>query len=237
MFRIYKHIKLGINKLLFGSRYYLSTKEIVDRNRGDWHIELNDSRVKDQFIILDKYFDFIVNHISKGNKNFSILDVGCREGYLLEKLKKYGVENVKGFEIVPGWVEYCHTKGRHYVEKKNLLEINPNNCEKYDIVLSRHALEHVDRTNKFFYNLTKLTKNGGYLIVVFPLNKIPKFKHPSYLPSVEYVINNFNFNDLDVLYIGRLDNFVYKGAHINLLDDRENDEVIIFCKRREMQYE
>lgn len=233
LFRIYKNIKFRIGKLLFGGKHHLSTKEIVDRNRGDWHIKLSDSRVKDQFAILDKYFEFIVNHISK-SKKVSILDVGCREGYLLERLKKHGIEDIRGFEIVPEWVDYCHSKKRYYVEEKNLLEINPDNYKKYDIVLSRHTLEHVDRTKQFFNNLVKLTKEKGYLIVVFPLNKKLNFKHPSYLPSVKYVINNFDFDNLNILYIGRLNNFNYKGAKIDLLDKRESDEIIIFCRKKEI---
>lgn len=228
--RIYTHYRfILLNK--FGQKYYLSTEEIAIRNRGDPKLSLDESRVRPQFEILDRYFECFVSNFIKNNKTFSVLDVGCRDGYLLQKLSDYGVSCLKGFEIVPEWVEYCHRNNRKYVENVNLLDIDTVQYGQFDIVFSRHTLEHVDRAVLFFDKLISMTKIHGVLFIVFPLNPRPSFKHPSLLKSLEHINDTFDFSRLEIKYFGLLREFSLRGDSINLVDEREESEILIYAKK------
>ncbi len=225
--RILTNIKFYFKKLISGSSYHLSSDEIAQRNRGDSTIELNENVIQKQFEILKRYEDFISNTLLKQDTSKTILDVGSREGSLLMNLKEIGYKSVTGFEVVPDWVKYCHQKGMDYIHEINLLEVDVTKNEKYDIVFSRHTLEHVDRTKLFFDKLVGLIKPKGILFIVFPINKRPNFKHPSYLPSIDHIKKNFDFSKLGNVTVGRLDELEYNGIKIDLTDPREIDEIVI----------
>jgi len=224
--RILTNVTFSFKKL-FNNSYHLSSSEISQRNRGDAKIELNENVIPEQFEILERYQDFITDTVLNKDTSKSILDVGSRDGSLLENLKNFGYTDVTGFEIVSDWVKYCHKKGMSYIHEVNLLELDTLNHKKYDLVFSRHTLEHVDRTELFFDKLVDLIQTNGKLFIVFPLNKKANFKHPSYLPSIEHIRNAFDFSRLSNVRLERLDAFSIKSNWINLTDSRETDEIII----------
>lgn len=228
--RIYTHYRFVlVNK--FGEKHYLSTEDIAIRNRGDPNLSLDALRVQPQFEILDRYFDCFVENFIRTNKAISVLDVGCRDGYFLQRLSDYGVPSLKGFEIVSEWVEYCHRHGRHYVENVNLLSIDTVQYGQFDIVFSRHTIEHVDRVALFFDKLVSLTKLNGVLFIVFPLNPSPSFKHPSRLKSLAHIDDTFDFSRLELNYFGLIRDCSLGGNRVDLADEREESEILIYAKK------
>jgi len=220
--RVVQNLKYGLTKKL-------SSNDIIERNRGDKNNTLTDTLVENQFPILQKYYDFIDQKITLGDKDKSILDIGCREGYLLELFSKNSYLNLRGVEIVPEWVSSAQKSGRTYVHQGDIL--TQKNTETYDVVVSRHTLEHVDQTALFFNKIVRSLNSGGSFVCVFPLNPKPNFKHPSYLPSVEWVKENFDFSELSSVKVDRLDEFTHNGEVIDLLDEREENEIIIFGQK------
>ncbi|MEX0909945.1 MAG: methyltransferase domain-containing protein [Candidatus Paceibacterota bacterium] len=227
--RLLTNLKYFFNKKLKRG-YFLSSEEISLRNRGDDNVSLSDEIVKDQFKILDAYYDFITKYLLIPGE--SLLDVGSREGYLLNRMTNAGYE-VEGFEVVPEWVTYCHSKQMDYIKNIDLLELDTRDYKKFDVVFSRHTLEHVDRTKLFFDQLVALTKPGKKLFVVFPLNLKPNFKHPSYLPSLKYIKEKFDYTQLNSVTISRLDELKYNDVKTNLTDKRESDEIVIIATKNE----
>ena len=208
----------------------LTTEELATRNRGDPKLQLDETRVESQVPILDRYFAFLRDLVRR-ERNISVLDVGCRDGYLLQRLRDDGVEKLTGFEIVPEWVSHCHRQNRDFVENVNLLELDVDAYPKFDLVFTRHTMEHVDRVALFFENLVALTKPGGQLFVVFPLNPKPSFKHPSELISIEHVNELLDFSALQLIHFGPLKDFPVAGVEGALVDEREGSEILIYARK------
>ncbi|MFA6186205.1 MAG: class I SAM-dependent methyltransferase [Phycisphaerae bacterium] len=120
--------------------------------------------------------------IERANPNFSpdvkFLDVGCRDGWSLSYLKKgcpagFGVfmprkrfKNVFGLELSRQTVEYARSKGRNVIDGdiRNLV-IEENS---FDIIFTRHCLEHLDRPFDALKNIAAMLKPGGVLLAIVP---------------------------------------------------------------------
>jgi len=86
------------------------------------------------------------------------LDVGARDGYMVKMMKKRGYGAV-GIDVMP--------KNRS-VMKDDILN---NNLMKngYDLVITRHCIEHCFNVRGFLSNSRDLLKDDGIFIMLFPL--------------------------------------------------------------------
>lgn len=117
--------------------------------------------------IIRRYMD----DICKDAKNSrEIVEVGCGRGWLSELVAPYG--KVTAVEPVADVALRAAQRGGDvkYVtgSAETLLFLNKQN--HFDIVLSSEVIEHVPAEGKvdFIYNLVKLTKPGGHIIVSTP---------------------------------------------------------------------
>ncbi len=105
-----------------------------------------------------------------------ILDVGCRDGWTLDFLKKgcstglFGgakkFKNALGLEIINETVEYAMMKGRNVIQadiRKTVVEENA-----FDVIYTRHCLEHLDEPLEALKNIAKMLKPGGTLFAIVP---------------------------------------------------------------------
>ena len=69
------------------------------------------------------------------------------------------------------------------------------------------------------------------LYAAFPLNPTPSFKHPSHLKSVEHINELFNYSKLDIKYFGFLKYFSLGDNSVNLIDEREESEILIYARK------
>lgn len=121
--------------------------------------------------------------VVRENPNFPtdirFLDVGCRDGWSLEyvnngcpvlginlfkKRKKY--PNTTGIELVSETVGYARRKRRNVVEldiRKSILE-----GPLFDVIYTRHCLEHIDDPLNALCNIVKMLKKGGIFFAVVP---------------------------------------------------------------------
>ena len=108
--------------------------------------------------------------------NVKFLDVGCRDGWSLDYLKRgcstgfmkgsKCFTNVLGLELIKETVDYAKSKGRNVVQadiRKPVIEENA-----YDVIYTRHCLEHLDEPLEALRNMTKMLKSGGTLFAIVP---------------------------------------------------------------------
>lgn len=113
---------------------------------------------------------FIPEAKLKKSQKLKVLDAGCGEGHLLQAIYKksphlliYGVDVTK--------IALASARKRLGKKAKLFLQdlTNLKFPEGYfDIVICADVLEHVHDYKKVIYNLKKVTKNGGRIIVSYP---------------------------------------------------------------------
>jgi len=106
-------------------------------------------------------------------EKITLLDVGCGDGSVLERLNLPKNFEVTGIDIYEPYLRLARKKGIY----KRLIRLNVRKIttkEKYDIVLASHILEHLDRKEgeKFIEKLEKIAKKR--VIVITPVGCFPQ---------------------------------------------------------------
>jgi SAM-dependent methyltransferase len=97
-----------------------------------------------------------------------VLDYGCGGGYVLSNLKcKLKI----GIEINPEAINEAIGNGIKVFKKPALVKT------KVDVIISNHALEHVDNPLEELQNLKKLLKKNGLIVLVVPQEIKTTYKH------------------------------------------------------------
>lgn len=98
------------------------------------------------------------------------MDFGCGGGFLLNNIEcKYKA----GIEINPTAKKYCINN----LKIDCFSSISEVDDEKFDVIISNHALEHCERPFDIIKELKLKLKVGGKLVVIVPLDSFKyKFK-------------------------------------------------------------
>ena len=102
---------------------------------------------------------------ARGLKEGAVLDIGCGVGDFLQIMENHGW---KATGIEPS--EQAKEIARKKIQAK-LLDINEiNDLEDgyFDLITMWHVLEHVDDIKEEVYQLERLLKKGGRLVLVLP---------------------------------------------------------------------
>lgn len=103
---------------------------------------------------LFKFSDYI-------RMNDNICDFGCGGGYLLKNIKTSGKKI--GIEINPAARETARSNGIECYE--NILSLDDNSV---DILISNHALEHVNNPIYYIEQFKRVVKKNGTIAIVVP---------------------------------------------------------------------
>jgi len=96
-----------------------------------------------------------------------LLDIGCGDGAITEKMShKSGLE-LYGIELVPRNVLKANRRGIK-AKKCNLLHEQIPFREKFDVVVAGEILEHLIETEKLVRKMKELAKEDGTIIVTVP---------------------------------------------------------------------
>jgi len=183
---------------------------------------------------LDIFNNDIEQYCKKNNLN-SILEVACFDGYVLYHLQRSGFE-VMGCDPSEGadiGKKFGVNIIRDFFDADNFIKRN----QFFDIVISRHFLEHVVKPKKLINDFKKVLNPGGILILevpnvqffidrglmdVFSLEHIQAFSPESisYLLSeadMDIVnINKINDNIIAVATIGNKKKLEIKSINIDI---------------------
>lgn len=132
-------------------------------------LEINENLQKEAFLFAEKRAEFILGHIKKYfslTKKTNILDIGCGNGVLLDKITesthKYGIE----------FSEHCAKLSRKKGIKVYIYDLNkglPSLSMTFDLIFCIEVLEHlVSGENLLRQIKNKLRKNKGILVISVP---------------------------------------------------------------------
>ena len=135
------------------SLYYKNYAKNVHQKR--------DIKVKQRSEMYKQEVDFLIKNVKNFRKINDILDVGCGGGFLLDVFKKLK-KNTFGIEV--GLDSYEIAKKKHKMYYGNFdkkLSIN----RKFDIIIMRGVIEHVDDPKSYVYLSQKMLKKNGYILI------------------------------------------------------------------------
>lgn len=114
-------------------------------------------------------------------ESIKVLDIGVRDGWSIDFLQSLGVKYPIGVELVPDFVNYAKSMGRNVVQSAG--EHLPFDGNEFDVVLSRHTLEHAFNPILFIQEMVRCLKPEGVAYIVFPREWRPVGKHTTSIPS------------------------------------------------------
>ena len=101
----------------------------------------------------------------------NILDVGCNDGKFFDEVEKYFDAEILGIE--PNIYAYREGKNKNkniinsYFDKKTAKKII-NSRGTFDLIISRHVIEHVTDVKDFLINLKSLLHEDGLIMLEIP---------------------------------------------------------------------
>ncbi|MFA5747962.1 MAG: class I SAM-dependent methyltransferase [Candidatus Absconditabacterales bacterium] len=92
----------------------------------------------------------------------SLLEIGCANGYFLEKLQHI-VNEIAGNELNKSALEKCTKKGIKIIDLDN-----KNEYGKYDMIVTFQVFEHINDADGMIKRVHNLLKEGGIFILAVP---------------------------------------------------------------------
>lgn len=99
-------------------------------------------------------------------KNKKVLDIGCYDGYVSEKIKKLG-NKVFGIEISKEAVNLCNGRGIKCSEQ-DIEEKFPFSDNTFDVVFAGEIIEHVFDTDGLLQEIKRVLKPNGFIVLSTP---------------------------------------------------------------------
>jgi 2-polyprenyl-3-methyl-5-hydroxy-6-metoxy-1,4-benzoquinol methylase len=111
-----------------------------------------------------------ISRILPPSRGASILDIGCGYGQFLIALQREGYRNIHGVEISKEAVAQCVKSGLDVRIIKDLGAFCKANPSKFDLIVMRHVLEHIDKreTVQVLRLIRRALTSGGSFFVTVP---------------------------------------------------------------------
>ena len=164
------------------------------------------------------------NLTSKGimTKNSSILDVGCGDGKFLSILKKGGFKDLTGIDL---FIDDENKQKGITILKTSLEDFKPK--KKYDVIISNHALEHMDNQLKNLKCFKNLVKKDGIIVIRIPIKTKPVWD--------KYGVNWFQIDAPRHFFLHTVESFKILCDKSNLVIENmifdSEDYIFINCEK------
>lgn len=134
-------------------------------NMQNWE-EITQSLYKeDNYRRMSEVYDIILSYIQKDKTGLNILDIGCGDGSLLNKIAN---NNLYGIDISPEQLEIAKSRGikaqNINIDKQNL----PYPDNYFDIIISSEVIEHVLVPDNLLKETYRVLKKDGIFILTTP---------------------------------------------------------------------
>jgi SAM-dependent methyltransferase len=143
-----------------------------------------------------------------------MIEIGCNDGKLLDKVRKMGFVKVLGVE--PSWkaLEKILDSVQVYPEyfTESLATKIANEFGKFDVIVSRHVLEHIDNLHNFVRGLRIISKKDATLYIEVP--DVVTFARKKDFAYWEEHLNYFSEENLIQLFAGHGFRFVKKDSFL-----------------------
>jgi SAM-dependent methyltransferase len=113
--------------------------------------------------LVDTYFENLKPILKKLPKNANILEIGCGNGFILEKIYQSGYKNVFGIEPSTDAV----SKASKNIKNKITINMFKNNLfpkNKFDLIFLFQTLDHIPNPNEFIKECYRISNQGGYFL-------------------------------------------------------------------------
>ena len=115
-----------------------------------------------------------------------VLEIGSRDGFAVQYFNSLG-NCALGVEIVEDWAEYAKEMGRNVISG-DFMKVDID--KKFDLIYSRHSLEHFKEPLKVLEKCNRLLKPNGVIAVYLPLQDEAHSSsktHLSFFPTLEHL--------------------------------------------------
>jgi SAM-dependent methyltransferase len=113
--------------------------------------------------LVDTYFQSIKPILEKLPKTANILEIGCGNGFVLEKIYQSGYKNVFGIEPSVNAVNKAPKSIKNKIVV-NMFKTNLFPKNKFDLIFLFQTLDHISNPNEFIKECHHITKKGGYFL-------------------------------------------------------------------------
>jgi len=175
----------------------------------DFYAELSQS-YKSYYAVWKWEHQKVFECLKKGDK---VLEIGCGNGYFLEKAQKEKQINGVGLDFNPEAIEYGKKIGVKILDE-TIVTHAQTHAETYDLVCAFQLFEHVNEVGAFLKDTIQTLKKGGKLAIGVPNNESYIFKADPYhtlntpphhlllwdAASLAYVAKMFNLTLLEVVF-------------------------------------
>ncbi len=146
------------------------------------------------------YFNKITNGIKQ---NDYILDIGCGQGDFLMACKNHNL-NAIGIDSEEKWITYC--KKLKLKSKQGTIQHIPFPDNTFDYVFCQSVLEHITDPITAIYEIKRVLKKGGTLIISSPTPENDFWDDPTHIrpytpKSMALLFSMTNFNSFKINYV------------------------------------
>lgn len=117
-------------------------------------------------------FDFLYEYIENKGKKIKILDIGCRNGNLLNLFLKKGFYNLYGVDISQKALDVVDKRIKTFLSDAHKL---PFDDDIFNVVILTHTLEHCEHPEIVIKEIYRVMVNKGVLFIEVPLETKENF--------------------------------------------------------------
>lgn len=136
----------------------------------------------DALLSYERFLTFATHKNPVSYKGKKIFISGCGTGAEAIVCKALGAACILGFDIDQSAIEFAINRFRG-VDNVNFTSCLPNELDEFDLVISRHVLEHVPRKEwgAYFSELSSLLRINGEILLDVPNQNNPREPHTDIL--------------------------------------------------------